>query len=136
MERPAVRIELDIDDVAGLHVADLALLEVRDHVGLGRHQHEQRLAGANRLADVRAELRDGAARRRGDGGIRAVELRARQSDLRGLDARRGELARGLRGGDLLIDGRGLRDAALCLGYARLGHALLLASNPELRRRGV
>ena len=36
-------VELDLDALARLHLADLRLLEVRDHVGRRRHQLRDRL---------------------------------------------------------------------------------------------
>jgi len=119
VERARVRVELDVDPIARLHRADLVLLEVRDHVGLGRDEHQQGLPGRHRLARVRAELGYGATRRRGHARIRAIELRAGERDIADLEPRLRELRRRAGRRDVLIDGRGLRDVTLCLGDARL-----------------
>src|SRR5438128_4182649 len=80
-QAPGIRVDGELDRLAGLHVRGLCLLQVRHHPDvLERHDAHQRLAGLDQLAHLDGLLAHHAARRREQ--ARVGELQ------RGLVARR------------------------------------------------
>ena len=73
-------VDFDLGALAGTHVAHLRLFEVRDDVGLERHDLQQRHALRHQRSGMNGELRCDAV---GGGG----HARVRQIELRGLHSR-------------------------------------------------
>ncbi len=73
--RAGEHVDVDLDRLAGLHVGELRLLEVRDDIGrVDRHDRHQLRAGLDILADAQRAVADHAVDRRGDRRIGEVEL--------------------------------------------------------------